>query len=219
MPHHGRSDSIADFLIAEYNALQDRAISLQQTRSTRVNFFLVVVAAVVAGSANLVGSQGFQVIQYQYLSVIALVALSLLTLGFFTLQQCVDESVAIVVMYRRAGRIRLWFVEQDAIVAPYVAFHYGDDHPRMSVPHLAWRGAEAVVLVINTVLLCVVSLSLISPTSWLMVAVEIAVATVVGWFLQTGYVRVRLRRAEKQAKGDVHFPAEEMAERISPASD
>ena len=216
MPHLDSGDSITDFLIAEYNALQDRAISLQQARSSRINFFLVVVAAVGAGSANLVGSQGFHISQYQYLPVIGLVAFSLLTLGFFTLQQSIDDSVAIVIMYRRAGRIRLWFVEQDTTIAPYVAFHCGDDHPRMFAPYLAWRGAEAAVLVINTVLLCAVTLSLVPPVSWLMAAVEIVAATVVGWFLQTGYVRLRLWRAEQRAEGTVHFPSAEMAERIEP---
>jgi len=218
MPRPDGSDPIADFLVAEYNALQDRAISLQQARSSRVNFFLVVVAAVGAGSANLIGNQGFQASQYQYFPVIALAAFSLLALGFLTLQQSVDDSAAIVIMYRRAGRIRLWFVEQDTTIAPYVAFQYGDDHPRMFVPYLAWRGAEGAVLVINTVLLCTIALSLFPPASWLMAMMEMVAATVAGWFLQVGYVRLRLRRAERSVEGNVHFPFEEMAERIKPAS-
>lgn len=39
----------ADFLIAEFTAIQDRAINLEKIGSTRVNFFLITTGAIIAG--------------------------------------------------------------------------------------------------------------------------------------------------------------------------
>lgn len=215
MSNHKEGNSATEFLIAEFNALQDRATSLEQGKSNRVNFFLVVAAAVGAGFANFIANQSFQT---YHSIIIVLTALPLLVLGIFTLQQSIDDSISIVAFYRRAGRIRLWFVEHDVTIAPYVAFHYGDDRPRVYVPFLGFRGGEAVVLVINTVLFCTITVALLSPVSWTIAIIEIVVALFLGWFLQVMYVRVKLQRAEKKVKNAINFPSKEMVTRIKSVS-
>jgi hypothetical protein len=214
MSNSKQDSGVTEFLIAEFNALQERAISLEQRKSNRVNFFLVVTAAVVAGSANLIDNMGFQAYRS---AAVALAAFSLLVLGTLTLQQCIDDSVSIVAFYRRAGRIRLWFVECDVKIEPYVAFHYGDDRPRMYVSYLAFRGGEAAILVTNVVLFCAIIIALFAPASWSIALIEIIIASLLAWFLQVAYVRGRLQRAEEIQEA-VHFPHESMVERVTSVS-
>jgi undecaprenyl pyrophosphate phosphatase UppP len=206
-----KESAVTEFLIAEFNALQDRAIGLEQRKSSRINFFLVVTAAAVAGLANLIDNPIFQI---YHPAIVALAAIPLLVLGVFTLNQCVDDSVSIVAYYRRAGRIRLWFVQHNVEIEPYVAFHYGDDRPRVYLPYVSVRGGEAVVLVINVALFCAMVVALLAPASWPIAMIEIVVTALLAWFLQVTYLRKKLQRAEKKVTADVHFPHEKMKERI-----
>ena len=38
-----------DFMVAEFNAIQQRAVQKEQSRSTATNLFLIIVAAALAG--------------------------------------------------------------------------------------------------------------------------------------------------------------------------
>src|SRR4051794_40397012 len=127
--------SSADFLLAEFETLQNRAISIEQNKSNRINFLLIIAAALIAGIGQIVGNS---ILQPYQSTVVFIAAVTLLLLGIFTLKHSVDDSVAIVILFRRAGRIRLWFVEQDNPIGQYVAFEYGDDRPRMDSPYLAF---------------------------------------------------------------------------------
>lgn len=50
-------NSSAQFLIAEFSAVQNRIASFEQIKSSRVNFFLLIVGATAAGLAAIMQVQ------------------------------------------------------------------------------------------------------------------------------------------------------------------
>lgn len=205
----------ADFLLAEFQSLQSRAIGLEQGKSSRVNFLLIIAAAIGAGLAQITGNASFQP---YYSTIITIASTSIALLGFFTLKHSVDDSVAIIILFRRAGRIRLWFVEQDKHIGDYVAFEYGDDRPKMDSRYVAFRGGEAVIFVITTVALCALVVTTLKPTNYYLAVLEVIVTAVVAWFLQEFYVHHTLRAAEKMTAGAIRFRYAKMYDKIKRGS-
>lgn len=197
----------ADFLLAEFNALQSRAIALASSQSNRVNFLLIIVAAALSGISQLANSL---MLQMYFHAIVIATALGILLLGLFTLRQNVDDAGASVILFRRAGRIRLWFVEQNPQIAQYVAFEYGDDKPAMDVSFLSFRGGEAVILLINALAFCVVVGVALPLSDLVTVLVVSLVSFVVAWMIQLGYIHRVLRKGERRSASEVKFPFERM---------
>jgi len=194
-----------EFLLTEFNALQDRAISLEEIKANRLNFFLLVVGVVVAGLSSLYGKSSFSSL---YMTSVFVSAFVIFLLGILTLKNSVDYSIAIVSFYRKAGRIRRWFVENDPGIDKYVAFEPTDDRPKMklSATFLAWRGGEPVLVVINMVSASVLvgaglSLFCRDVNPWMGMTL---VAPIV-WFLQNFYISRRLEKQE--SLGKIFFPS------------
>jgi len=200
----------ADFLLAEFNALQNRAIAFSNNQSNRVNFLLAVVAAALAGGSQLVGDLA---LHPYFREVMLATALGILLLGLFTLRQNVDYAVASVILFRRAGRVRLWFVEQDPKIAQYVAFEYGDDRPAMDVPFLSFRGSEAVVLLINALAVCAIVIIALPFRDIISMSIEALVSLFVAWIGQLYYVRRILRQGERRSAITIKFPFQRMREK------
>lgn len=203
-----KTQASAEFLIAEFNALQSHVTRLEEAKSNRVNFFLIVVAAAAAGVSGLadVGRFGGS-----FETVVAVAALAILGLGIATLNELVGYSESIVSLYRRGGRIRRWFVDSDVGIAPYVAFKACDDHPTLDLGlgYLGFRGGDAVVLTLNAASVSVVVAAVLSsvyPVRALVVAVVAVFAGVLAWFAQRRLIHARLRRAEAGMRKRVHFP-------------
>ena len=209
------TSDVDDFLIAEYNALQESAVSRDQVKSSRVNFFMVVVAAVSAGIAQVLTNP---TLSSYHLIVVSAVGIILFLLGFVTLRHNIDDSVAIVIYYRRAGRIRLWFVEKDKRIEPYVPFEYADDKPRMDMPYLGFRGGEAVILITNTIAFCAFALAMLKPETEMIAIIEAIVISVLVWYFQVFYFHRTLKNAEKKVAGSIKFPFDKSAERIKKKS-
>ncbi len=201
------SDSLsAEFLLTEYNALQDRARSLEEIKSGRLNFFLLVVGAAIAGLSNLYNGGPFVSV---YRIGVLVSVLVLFLLGILTLKSAVDYSMAIVVLYRRAGRIRRWFVDRDETISRYVAFEPADDRPRMSMPSsfFAWRGGEPVLVVINMVsagVLVGAGLSFIRND--ILPWAGMGVTALLTWILQNLYIAKKLDKGERLEEKRVMFP-------------
>jgi hypothetical protein len=98
-----KTQASVEFLIAEFNALQSHVTRLEEAKSNRVNFFLIVVAAAAAGISGLADAGRFG---GSFEKVVAVAALAILGLGIATLNELVGYSESIVSLYRRAGRIR-----------------------------------------------------------------------------------------------------------------
>jgi hypothetical protein len=215
MPEAEKTQASVEFLIAEFTALQSQVTRLEEAKSSRVNFFLIVVAAAAASISGLadVGRSGGS-----FEAVVAVAALAILGLGAATLKELVGYSESIVSLYRRAGRVRRWFVDSDTGIAPYVAFKACDDHPILALGpgYLGFRGGDAVVLTLNAASVSVVVVAVLSsvyPVHALMVAVVAVFAGVLAWFAQRHIVHAGLRRSEAKMKKRVHFPL--VAEEVS----
>jgi hypothetical protein len=200
----------ADFLLAEFNALQSRAIALTNNQSNRVNFLLIIVAAALAGVSQLANNVA---LDSYFHSIILATTLGILLLGLFTLRQNVDDAVASVILFRRAGRIRLWFVEQNPQIVQYVAFEYGDDKPAMDVPFLSFRGGEAVILLINALAFCVVVGSVLPLKNLAIALIVLPVSFTVAWVSQSYYIHKVLQKVERRSADAIKFPFEQVREK------
>jgi hypothetical protein len=185
MSNSHKKEASVELLIAEFNAIQSHIIKIEEAKSNRVNFLLIVVAAVAVGVSGLVGNSNFQI----FLSLIlAVTAFGLLILGIAILNQLIRYSQAIVSLYRRAGHIRRWFAGYDAEITPYLPFEASDDRPLMNISsaYLEFRG-DVIVLTLNTAFF---SIFVIASTSSLfslsgLIAVPLAIgSTLLIWFFR-----------------------------------
>lgn len=204
-----RLEISANFLLSEFNALQSRAMALGNSQSNRVNFLLIIVAATLAGVSQVVNVAA---LQPYFRLVIFGAALGILLLGLFTLRQNVEDAAASVILFRRAGRIRLWFVEQNPRIARYVAFEYGDDKPAVDAPFLSSRGGEGVILLINALAFCLV-VGMALPFGGMTILLSVLVSFVVAWMSQLCYIHKILKRSERRAADAINFPFEQMREK------
>ncbi|RMH40374.1 MAG: hypothetical protein D6694_10105 [Gammaproteobacteria bacterium] len=200
----------ADFLLAEFNALQSRAIAFKNSQSNRVNFLLIIVAAALAGVSQLANNLA---LQSYFHTIILATASGILLLGLFTLRQNVDDAGASIILFRRAGRIRLWFVEQNPQIAQYVAFEYGDDKPAMDVPFLSFRGGEAVILLINALSFCVMVGSILPLQKLAIVLVVLFISFIIAWVSQSYYIHKVLQIGEKRSADTIKFSFEQQREK------
>jgi hypothetical protein len=145
-------NSSNDFLIAEFNAIQQRAIGFEEIKSARINFFLIIVAATIAGLASLPDN-----LKAIYPSMIVAGAVIVFLLGVSTLKSVMDYSIAVVILFRRAGRIRQWFVNNDKKIEKYIPFEPNDDRPPITIASslISWRGGEPILLIINAAALSI----------------------------------------------------------------
>jgi hypothetical protein len=199
-------------LIAEFNALYERAKSFEEIKAGRVNFFLFMVGALGAGFS---AAAQIQVIQQNLFYCIISIATVLFLVGISTLKHSVEYSVAIISFFRRAGRVRRWFFERNKSIAPYLAFHAADDRPTFNLPFslLLWRGAEPVVIILNAVLGAIIIEIIafqISNFTIVIYSISAVIFVCLIWLLQLYYVRSKMSKLEKVQKGEatkgIHFP-------------
>jgi hypothetical protein len=191
-----------DFLIAEFNAIQDRAIGMEEIKSGRINFFLIIVAATVAGLSSLAGLTAFPFIVFAG-SVIIFV------LGVSTLKSVMNYSVAIVILFRKAGRIRRWFVDNDKNIEKYVPFEANDDRPSIKiVPWLiGWRGGEPILFIINAIALSVALGLAVSYLSLFWAGVSAVAVFLITWSVQVLYMSRHLNKHEILENRKSMFPS------------
>ena len=184
----------ADFLIAEFNAIQERAMGLEEIKSGRINFFLIIVAAIIAGISGLTNAA---IVQQSYPEIILVGAALVLILGVSTLKSVVNYSVAIVILFRKAGRVRRWFLENDTKIKNYLPFESNDDRPRIQISLISWRGGEAILLIINAVAASIVvgmGLSYLSQT-WAVIGAGGTLPFT--WLIQVWSIKRHLKKHEQ----------------------
>lgn len=204
-------NNAAEFLLAEFSALQARAIAKEEVRANRINFFLVVVAAIITGTSIF-----FEVRQTQLSSnfqiLIVLASLVILIFGITTLEQVVKYSVEIVFFYRVAGRIRRYFVDTYEEIYPYIAFEATDSRPRIDIGYssIALRGGDAILIGINALasaMLASLATSVVfNSTSYLFYSSIGVLTFILSWVLQVIRIRTILIKAEKVFEKRIRFP-------------
>ena len=203
-----RKQVSVEFMLAEFNAVQTNIVRLEGIKSSRVNFFLVIVAASIAGISGLLNNPNLQMFSSY---IFAVAALALLVLGIAILNQLVQYSAAIVSLYRRAGRIRRWFADADEAIIRYLAFDAGDDIPAFALnsTYLEFRGGDVIILTINSLsfAVCVISFVMISHPIFYPFALLLGIGlALVAWFVQRNRILAKLRKIEDYTKKDIRFP-------------
>lgn len=193
----------AEFLLVEFNAIQQRAIQIEQSKASSVNFYLVIVAATIAGVPgilSLVPKEASRVVLIATFAFIFIV-------GLLTLEHSVNQAINIIRLYRRAGKIRRYFLDQDSDIKAYLPFEANDALPRINLPSsLAYRGAEVTVFTINIVSVAIVFAVFFSFISWVLAVGAAIVVGGIAWVLQRRYFRKKLQRSEELAKRRITFP-------------
>jgi hypothetical protein len=203
----------AGFLLAEFNALVDRARDSDQIAAARINFFLIVVGATAAGVA---AATELRPSLTGYLWLVFIAGLFVLVLGIVTLRYSVRSAAESVEMFRYAGRVRCWFSDLAPEATPYFAFIPGDNLPRFSTRSGRLRGGEATVITINSMLVVGLSAILLYELAGVQLSQRASLAILIGvipavlaWYLQRWLVEVTMKRLEARYRAkDVHFPSE-----------
>ncbi|MCI5159863.1 MAG: hypothetical protein D3906_15845 [Candidatus Electrothrix sp. AUS1_2] len=202
----------AQFLLAEYAALQARANHYEEVKSKQVNFFLVVAASAGAVASAIIKEKLFPNHMYE-----AIMGLSVFTLilGILTLRMLITYSIAVVAFYRRAGRVRRWFVDRDNALQKYVAFESNDDRPTFTnvAGYTYWRGAESILLLLNSIATISIALSILyqCTSNTCLVVLTVLVFGIMSWYLQVSYTQKKLKKTEMSEWGvkNINFPTVE----------
>jgi hypothetical protein len=118
----------AEFLLAEFNAIQQRAIQIEQSKSSSVNFYLVIVAATIAGVPGI-----FSLVPKEAAWIVLIAMFTFIfVIGLLTLDHSVNRAVTIIYLYRRAGKIRRYFLDQASDIKNYLPFEANDALPRIN---------------------------------------------------------------------------------------
>jgi hypothetical protein len=213
-------DVIAQYMIAELDSLTQRALQHENMLTTKINFFLVLVTA---SGGGLFLSASITALENLLLPVSSLLTLLLFILGWVTFTQGLDLSANSIVMYRRMGRIRQWFLDAEPELKPYLPFNPGDNRPQYYVSYAPVRGIETILLLVNSST-AAASIALLwlflsfqvfhipfSMTGYpYLIALTLAIPTLwIVWKIQVNHLRNFMVKQETQQfeKGYVHFPA------------
>ncbi|WP_157554955.1 hypothetical protein [Nocardia crassostreae] len=112
------------FLIAEFNVLHGRIALLETARRHQISVYMAAVGAV---TALVGGTYARASADWQHLGSVAGAVLTLA--GLILIRQHLVVAVQIVVLYRRAGRIRCWFDDNHKGLRRYLPWIPGDDTP------------------------------------------------------------------------------------------
>lgn len=206
-PTNEKQRLVADFMLTEFNALVERARDLDQINAARINFYLIIVAAVGAG---LGGTIEFLSTLPEALWIVLLALLALLVLGLVTYYYAINSAIATVMFYRTAGRIRCWFADLDPESVRYFAFVPADNRPHFTTSIWMFRGGEAIVTAINAILASGIIVALLYQYQvigqiWEVVAVAVVVWPF-AWFLQRLFFMRKMKLEEDRSNlEDIHF--------------
>lgn len=220
------SSDTATYMVAELQVLHLRAVQAEQNASGKISFFLAGSTGVLG--AVILSAQNPMILAH--LGEILMGALALLTAaGLLTLAQTLDLYVSSIFFYRRMGRIRRWFADQNPHAAIYMPFRVGDDNPMYFAPYAPTRGIEALLVLTNSLFVGAVfaiggylGIGSAWALAWLnyfgipdairlgsLVAFGLGTAWM-AWHMQRNYIkRFLMTREEKErAEGKVRFPSD-----------
>jgi hypothetical protein len=214
------NDNLTQYFTAELNSLTTRALQNENLVMNKINFFLALVTAI--GGGLLLASTTL-VLKDILLPVGGLVALFLHIMGWATLSQIMDLNSNAIIMYRRMGRVRQWFLDRAPDALPYFPFNPGDDRPKYFIEDAPLRGVETILLMTNAATGGIFSallwlyiesefLSITFSRDGMIYLIALGIGAMVAsliWLSQVRYAQRFLRgKEEGQSKNKyVHFPA------------
>lgn len=221
------NEAIAQYLVADLTSMTQRAIQYENLLANKINFYLVLVTAAIGG---LLFMANVSEIKPLILPIACLVILILAIMGLVTLLQGLDLSANTTFMFRRMGRIRQWFLDQEPKLLPYLPFTPGDDKPAYYVEYARSRSTESILLIVNAVLIAsfgtllwlfvgmqVFRLSFTFPSIPYLIALGIGTLLFIcTWWAEFSYAQKFMKMREERAKAEnyINFPSDEVLARF-----
>ena len=85
-----------EFMLAEYNSIQEHVIKLEGIKSSRLNYYLIFISIIIASFCNI----------FEHLSkkhfILFLLSTVLFVVGFITLLENINYSQAVISLHRKA---------------------------------------------------------------------------------------------------------------------
>lgn len=214
-------EAIAQYIISDMEMLTQRALQLENRHENKVNFYLVIVTAVVGGLLIFSSNENVEPIVFP---IACMVLLVLHILGWITLHQGIDLSSGAASLFRRISRLRQWFLDQEPSLLPFLPYTPGDDQPHIYVEHMPLRRMETILLFVNAVLLgtfvgvgwiylyfeVIIFRYTHDWISYLIALILGVVTSAISWIAETSYARNFMKRIEQKHINDgmIHFPSQ-----------
>ena len=222
MDSSANSDELAaPFMVAEFTTLTDRILEIEKTRTTRVNYYIVIVSAAIAGITLVTGSNATNPPTSTPILVTAIL-LAVFLIGIAILRENLTLAAQAVFMFRRAGRIRCWFLDKSPSILSYLPWSPGDDTPTFLADpdHSTFAGKDSILWLGNSVSVAALLLSILLSFTFLLPVASwlISGAVCIGlWAAQNVYIGYKAEKYEKMGKerGRIHFPRERGANTAS----
>ncbi|MBN2285186.1 MAG: hypothetical protein JXI43_01965 [Tissierellales bacterium] len=196
-----KEETIAQYFLAELNLLENRATRFEENKSNRINFFILLFGITLAGVTS--GMQS-EVVRENSQLIITYISFVLLVIGLLSLNSQIEYSITIVTLYRKSGRIRRWFLDNNKEIAPYLIFEPADDKPSY-IRHklsLSWRGAEPTLVILNAVLITTLLISLFGyrllNSDFYIFLVLCFVLFFLSYFIQIFWIQFKLNDLQKR---------------------
>lgn len=186
-------EAAVQFMIAEYQSLQERARHYEQLAESKTNVYLGIFIAAFTGLFFLSN------ISHSFYKDAPFITFTLFLIEIFALAQAHDLERNAAIFYHRSGRIRQWFSDLDPAIVSYLPFPIVDDKPEY------YKGASLLYRIESTL----TALTIISGTSWiyyyvtwskptnLFVWLSLGVVLYVGFSYLRKYIKGRSNEPEK----------------------
>jgi hypothetical protein len=209
---------IATYLIAEFEALHQRADQKEQLIGTKISGYLTSTS-LIAGALLLVADSSY--LQKFFLEISGGISTAISLIGIVTLIQVLDLRASAQFFYRRAGRIRKWFLTHASDLQPYLPFIVGDNTPPYLEEEAPLRSTEGIILLLNTISVCFsISIStwilgsriLLINTSTLLYTILFVICPIIScvvWLLQMRWIKAELQKRETSEQVRILFPYDE----------
>jgi hypothetical protein len=220
MDNSNKNDElVAPFMVAEFETLTSRILNIEQTKATRINFYIVIVSAAIGGLS--LATQFQMTTSLNPLIVPALSSVVFL-LGIAILNENVELASKAVFLYRRAGRIRCWFQDKNPNILPYLAWTPGDDTPpfKDDPGYGTFAGKDSILWLGNSVSGAILLLSILLSYSSLLIIASCVIAAIIFfaiWISQNKYIDYLMNKYERlgSEKGRIHFPRNERTYKVN----
>lgn len=213
-PKDDRQQHSVSFLLEEYKQLGESFLRNEELGERRVNFFITITTAVVAGLAAIwkVSDGGFD------LTLIIFGLAAVLLFGIVTVVRIIRRNLVTHEYLRALGRIRRYFTDRDPKILLHLPYLPYDDKPQRTkkwewadILSLGTGGLVEMVALINSLILgaigAILGMSFVRCQPWY-VFISIGFCTAISaWVAQFGYVVYRYEKG-KPKKEDIMFPSQ-----------
>lgn len=206
-PKDDRQQHSVSFLLEEYKQLGESFLRNEELGERRVNFFITITTAVVAGLAAIwkVSDGGFD------LALIIFGLAAVLLFGIVTLVRIIRRNLVTHEYLRALGRIRGYFAKRDRKIRNILPYPPYDDQPqrekkRKDILSLGTGGLVEMVALVNSLILAAIFMLLARCRPWWVLVVLGLVGFLAAWIYQFIYVMYRYHKG-KPKRDEIRFPS------------